>query len=243
MTDTGKLNEIRAAVAELDEWHGRKVDLPFVDRVRAILDRPAAAPAEPREDFDDDHEALNERNPLDDEPAPRTLLGWTVPVHVDAYPNGSVICRHSCHDGISPGRVVNLRDPEESAVVKHFLLDHSHGTRIASTLGAHGSVVEHQPAQDSGGQKYHAQVAAEEARDAAYAERDLALWLHAEAVFFGEGWHQQWMSTRATVHKLQARIDAALALCEPHPLRHWDTQWPIRAALQGEQPTEEADRG
>lgn len=33
--------------------------------------------------------------------------------------------------------------------------------------------------------------------------------------------------------ELKARLDAAYALTERHPLRHWDTQWPIRAALEG----------
>jgi hypothetical protein len=32
---------------------------------------------------------------------------------------------------------------------------------------------------------------------------------------------------------LKSRNDAAYALTERHPLRHWDTQWPIRAALEG----------
>ena len=35
--------------------------------------------------------------------------------------------------------------------------------------------------------------------------------------------------------QLQARIDAALALCEPHALLHSYTQRTIRAALQGDQ--------
>ncbi|GHG97329.1 hypothetical protein ACFORH_42715 [Amycolatopsis roodepoortensis] len=40
----------------------------------------------------------------------------------------------------------------------------------------------------------------------------------------------------------QARIEAALKLTEPHPLRHWDTQWPIREVLQGDQPAEPEPR-
>lgn len=62
------------------------------------------------------------------------------------------------------------------------------------------------------------------------------------------------------VTELRRRINNALALTEPDPLRHWDTQWPIRAALEGmtaaeyagedgtdvvapAEPTGEADRG
>lgn len=41
------------------------------------------------------------------------------------------------------------------------------------------------------------------------------------------------MVPAAELDALQARVDAAHALTEPHPLRHWDTQWPIRAALEG----------
>lgn len=85
-------------------------------------------------------------------------------------------------------------------------------------------------------------------------ERDILMWLHAEAVFFGHGWHDQWMSTRETVHKRtaerderQARIDAALALLDPkvigkgdaftreEDIAHFDG---IRAVLVGEQPSQ-----
>lgn len=67
-------------------------------------------------------------------------------------------------------------------------------------------------------------------------------------------------SLQDAVTELRRRINNALALTEPHPLRHWDTQWPIRAALEGmtaaeyagkdgtdfvapAEPTGEADRG
>jgi hypothetical protein len=49
--------------------------------------------------------------------------------------------------------------------------------------------------------------------DDARAERALLLWLNAE---------------------LEYKIAQVLELTEPHPLKHWDTQWPIRAALEGE---------
>jgi hypothetical protein len=73
---------------------------------------------------------------------------------------------------------------------------------------------------------------------------DLALWLHAEAKFFGEGWHNQWMSTRETVHKLQARRDRVEALCvewEANPAADWtagDAAEHVRAALQVDEPAE-----
>jgi hypothetical protein len=55
---------------------------------------------------------------------------------------------------------------------------------------------------------------------------------------------RQWQDTaQGLIHRvaeLEARRDAALELTEQHPLRHWDTQWPIRAALEGMTPAEYA---
>lgn len=88
-------------------------------------------------------------------------------------------------------------------------------------------------------------------REDAEDERDLALWLHAEAVWFLEQkqrelgmLHRQWSGARKTAgqrtserDQLQARIDKALALTEPNPLLHSYTSRCFRDALLPPEPS------
>jgi hypothetical protein len=194
----------------------------------------------------------------DVEPAPRTLLGWTVPSHIEVEQRDDGYVHAECqHSSCSAGLTTSVQNGEW---IGQFLRSHAHGqvvehreeeerhdlvltsglsgcagrctcggwtgggrhelpSRVAHRWDAEhltslpleqaDPVVEHQPAADSEGRKYHAQVVAEGARDAAYAERD----------------------------RLQARIDRALALLseEPWPVRSAALLGPLTRILRGEE--------
>jgi hypothetical protein len=45
-----------------------------------------------------------------------------------------------------------------------------------------------------------------------HVERNVLSWLHAEAVYFGHGWCQQWLSARDAVREQQSMLGSLLAL-------------------------------